>query len=621
MAILCKYCGGLSPDGRVKCKYCSMPFDAKTSEKSKAKASTKDGNKTSTKGKGSSSEKPSAAKPKTGGNTVAKKEPIKPKAKPSTDDKTQKPTAAGKIPKTSGKSAEKSASSAKKTGKSYELGYESCFDSADYLTKWKRFAKNGNAGLILTNSSGLTYPETFLLEIKKYCAARKAYVHYTILDLRTFPNKKNYSDCPTIVSLLNEIYSAAVPSYLMIVGDNSVIPFMNWENGAGDDDRFVPSDLPYITLDATSPWEGKDYSFIGATRVGRVPSSPINGFANAIKYFQFAATYKPLAVKPFALTAYEWTQASNLVFAKMKCPVLSSPEYTCSTSYVSTFGLRRVPDVSDKTLLAFNLHGSDGTHYWYGQKGSVYPEAFEAECLPKSKAGYTICVEACYGARPNVEKGCDRSIVLSALSDKCVAFVGSTRIAYGAVGSSMSCADVIAHAFIDSVTNSKTSGEAFLDSLTALLKSGHDENVIKTLAEFALYGDPSIIPFAGNASIVSASTANIGRKVKTKTNASKAIKLIPCDKTAVKSTNASFAVYSKEVEKSLVTVQNVSAVSDNYFGKNFSQIPKSKPKVFKVAGANEYRTIYKTKIGSKMVAYVKLHIDGKGKVLKTYISK
>lgn len=644
MSKVCKKCGKSSPDGSAVCKYCLNPFKtvktaAKSSDKTKdakSKATKTTGGaakKTAAKPTGEAGESKSKAvvKPKSAAKTTAKPaaKPAAKATKPATKTtkpapkpaaKTTKPASASKTEQTKGKTSTstKTKSAAAKIG----ADYVDVFNDNNYIASWKRFAKGGNAGIILTDTSGLSKPSGFLSEIQKYCSARKHQARYTILDLNTVPKgTRTFSDCASIVALLDEIYSAAVPTYLLIVGDSSVIPFMNWVNYSGDDDRTVPSDLPYITLDTRSPWDGQEYSFVCVTQVGRIPSSYVNGFENAIKYFQFAAQYESQSsVSPFAITAYEWKQASKLVFSKLKCDILSSPEYTCNERYAASYGMRKLPNLDDRNLLGFNLHGADTTHYWYGQRDDSFPEAFEAACLPKSKKGYTVCVEACYGARPKVEVGGQQSIVVSALSNKCVAFVGSTRIAYGAVDKSMCCADVIANEFINSALNSNTAGSAFLSSLTALLKTGYDESIIKTLAEFALYGDPSIVPFGGKKAMTSASTISKTQKAKTKTNAAKAIKLIPCDLATINSKDVMFSNYAGEIQKAESAIKTVTMTSKTYVTEKFAAVSKKAPKIYKVADSDEYRTIYKTTVG-KVKTYLKLHINGKGKVIKTYISK
>jgi hypothetical protein len=495
------------------------------------------------------------------------------------------------------------------------------FRSSDYLTRWERFAADGNVGIILTNTSGLEDATPLMEALRQYCEARKSQVRYTVLDYQTCPGKLSEANCESIVRLLNEIYSVAVPDYLMIVGDGNTVPFIKWENECCDDDSVVPSDLAYITLNVKSPWSGQEYCFDGATKVGRVPASAVNGYENAIRYLRFTATYRPQkTVKPFAYTASTWIPTSKNVFADLDCPLVSSPDYTSNRALLRTHGLQMVPDVSEYNLLGFNLHGSDGTHDWYGQIGRFYPEAFDPTCLPRADAGYTICVEACYGARPTVQNKPQQSIVVSALSDKCVSFVGSTRIAYGATDGGMCCADIIAYSFMRSVMDGKTAGEAFLDALTDVYQSGADEECIKTLAEFALYGDPSLTPFATAKVKAFASAKSKPKRVITGGNESRAIKLIPCDGETAKFSNYAYSNYAQESKQAKKVVKIVHEMSDGYVAKNYSAFASVRPMIYKVAGEDAYRTVYKMMDGD-MKTIVKLHVDGEGNVQKTYVSK
>ena len=498
------------------------------------------------------------------------------------------------------------------------------FAREDWSECWDDFAAGGNAGIVLTDTSALTNKEYFLQELASYVKARQPQVRYTLLDISHQAAQKTSADCDEIVSLLTKIYNVAVPSYLLIVGDETVIPFIKWENEAGDDDKYVPSDLAYLTLDTSSPWSGVYCSFEDVTKLGRLPSSAENGFAEAIQYFKFTAEYKPQTqVNGFAYTAYVWENASREIFEGLKCQLETSPNYTTNSDYIKYYGLSRLYDLSEYNLLGINLHGSDATHDWYGQLRAreICIEAFDAGCLPNSKTGYALCVEACYGARPKVLKGKDQSIVVTALKNKCVAFVGSTRIAFGASrAGDLCCADVIAQTFLESLIAGKTSGAAYLDSLVALMASGDDEDTIKTLAEFALYGDPSVSVFATNQPSTFASSSKRAKKVAVKRDGSRAIKLIPCGGESSQKSNFAFSNYAAEVKKAEKTVQMINEVSSGYVAKNFAAFTDVKPEIFKVAGADSYRTVYSQTIGS-VKNIVKLHVDGNGTIRKTYVSK
>ena len=104
---------------------------------------------------------------------------------------------------------------------------------------------------------------------------------------------------------------------------------------------------------------------------------------------------------------------------------------------------------------------------------------------------FFLGVEACYGARYiGLEPG--ESIVKTALANKCLAFLGSSKIAYGTSEPEGTCADIVIGDFIRQIAKGETAGDAHLAGLKRLTSnSDMDDSDIKTLAEFSLYGDPS----------------------------------------------------------------------------------------------------------------------------------
>ena len=147
-------------------------------------------------------------------------------------------------------------------------------------------------------------------------------------------------------------------------------------------------------------------------------------------------------------------------------------------------------------LLFFNLHGSDENKEWYGQQGWSYPEAFAPALLARPRTPYFLAVEACYGARYTGGLAPHESVLLTAMRNGCIAFLGSSRIAYGTPSPKGSCADVIIGEFIKRIVDGDTVGDAYLAGLGLLAAemnspAGGDDSTVKTMAEFALYGDPS----------------------------------------------------------------------------------------------------------------------------------
>jgi hypothetical protein len=444
-------------------------------------------------------------------------------------------------------------------------------------------------------------------------------VNYFLLDLKDQQVLAlNSIDVESVTSMLRGVYNVAVPDYLMIVGDTTVIPNADWYNECDDGDETVPSDLPYITLDTESPWDGAIYDFENITQVGRIPAKATNDFAEAICYFNNTKLFTGYAyAKSFAYSALVWEPTSRVEFAHLHPTLITSPQYTSNSQTARMNGYTKLEKLSGEyNLVCFNLHGSDGSHVWYGQQGYTYPEAFEKSLLP-SNNGYMLLTEACYGARPLASA----SIVVDAIMNRCVAFVGSTRIAYGMTNGGVSCADVIARGFTAGVAKGMTAGKAFLSALTSLT-SGYsiDEEEIKTLAEFALYGDPSVYLLAGSAQkSAKRSTAKLSN---TKKDKALGVALMSCDGKGRTSKNvATMLSFSAEEQAHIQKMANIVYQTGNdYVLKKFSAMSEVEPKVYKVIGREEYRAIYEKNDG-EIKTVVKMHLDSKGNVKKVYNSK
>lgn len=486
------------------------------------------------------------------------------------------------------------------------------FASADWQSAWA--AKRANAarlGIVLTNTSGLTSSAAFTQAFHGYIEHKAAQgIAYYLLDMKD--QQVSYVPSLTVesvVALLRTVYGVAVPDYLMIVGDASVIPNADWDNVCDDGDPTVPSDLAYIALDAGSPWDGAVYDFENITQVGRIPARANDDFATAVSYFNNTRAFDGYsAAKAFAYSALVWEKTSRAEFAHLSPYLVTSPKYT-------TNNLGRIG--SEYNLACFNLHGSDEDHAWYGQEGWSYPEAFKKELLPINK-GYALLTEACYGARPLYSD----SIVVNAIKNNCIAFVGSSKIAYGYADGSLCCADIIAKNFTAGMAKGETAGKSFLDALSALSHGYMCEEDIKTLAEFALYGDPSVTLIGGAAKKAARHAATKCSSV-TK-DSSRGITLLSCDaEHGAKGAKGGLTLYSFSAEEQAHIKQMVSQVSqksNEYVLKKCSAMESVEPKVYKVAGKEEYRAVY-TKTEGKIKSVVNMHLDAKGNVTKVYHSK
>ena len=287
---------------------------------------------------------------------------------------------------------------------------------------------------------------------------------------------------PQHVEIIKTLVEKKHPKYLFIIGSSKIIPSIVWKNEAGDfeSDKDVSSDLPYTTLDTQSPFDGQEYNFDTCLKVGRLPESGID----LEKYFKNLeeGCGKIGEIRSFSLSADVWKEETKDIYNKIsQTQVFTSPE--CEKSTVANL----IP--SNANLFLFNLHGSNRTEFWYGQRGRDYPEAMDHDSLAKVSNPYFLMVEACYGAFYD-DRTPANSLLLSALNGKCISFLGSSRIAFGTPSPKGTCADVIAEEHLKNLKNGMSAGDSLAAARKVLEEDSYAES-IKTLAEFSLYGDPS----------------------------------------------------------------------------------------------------------------------------------
>ena len=499
------------------------------------------------------------------------------------------------------------------------------FADKGWAKSWEKLLleKGGcEVGIILTNTSGCPdgLKGAYLEAVKKYSEARRDEgVIYCCLDLGCQTVKsaffgKSQVTLDFALSVLKKVYEVGMPDHLMIVGDREAVPSAKWENGLydggrGDSDKYVDSDVPYITLEAKSLFEGAPFS--PKVGVGRIPSSAKGGFQEALTYFENAENLSMRAKKINAITlsAYEWKRVSQMNFDDI------DPDfYTCPSS---SFVERSELDIIDKrrpyNLLSFNLHGSDRHDYWVSGDGNA---AYSPDCLPTSaNVGYVIGTESCYGAKPVIrDSGEAQSTLVSALGDKCLAFFGSTQIAYGipdtalAGGSKPCCADILVGEFVNRVSDGWEFGKAYLSGLSALISSVSGRCTaedVKTMCSFALYGDPSLTL---TAPVGSKKTAKSAPAVKSDT---KSLHITMPDVRAI--VGKKIAAVSKEIEDRLKAY--VSRVYEGFEGVT--------PTYYKIGNKGEYKASYFSEARSEdqISTIMNLYFDEDGTVGNVYVSK
>ena len=293
-------------------------------------------------------------------------------------------------------------------------------------------------------------------------------------------------------ALENElIASGQTLESVLILGGDTIVPFHRLDNPTyspgWDPDTKVLSDNPYAS--------GDDEVLIPERAVGRMPDGRSSDLGLLLAQLDAAIAHHTCLPRPFFNFGYSaevWQKASQAVYGAMgKLLFLRlSPPWALGT--FSSGWLRR------RKLLYFNLHGSEATPYWYGQRDASYPIAFSPRMIEEAEVnGAVVFSEACYGANI-IHKDPDEAISLKFMQRGAACFVGSTKIAFGPAAPPSSEADLIGLYFLGNVEKKMPFGQALKEAKIAFAQEmvrrqgGLDDDDEKTLLEFVLYGDPSL---------------------------------------------------------------------------------------------------------------------------------
>lgn len=334
---------------------------------------------------------------------------------------------------------------------------------------------------------------------------------------------------------VDDLYKKHIPDYILLAGAQDVFPFQEINNPADEDgDPVVPSDLPYA---CDAPYSKSVQSFTGPTRVvGRIPDVPGK---NDVQYFTTVIN-NIIKAKPKKEEVYmQYFAASAFVWSK-------STQLSIQAMFGNYSELNLVPGANTKYTAAqlkklthfFNCHGAQNDMFFYGQKGNDYPVALSsAQIKGKISDGTIVAAECCYGAElvnPALLSGDNISIANSYLKNNAIAFMGSSTIAYGPADS-QGLADLITQYFIKNIINGASTGRALLQARQQFLsESGPhlDPYELKTVAQFYLLGDPSILPVIDDSvkKVVSSNTVQNTRMKLFKKGTDLKKNLAPCHK-------------------------------------------------------------------------------------------
>lgn len=277
---------------------------------------------------------------------------------------------------------------------------------------------------------------------------------------------------------------------ICIVGDEKVIPMAEFVD-LTETDEAVESDAVYSTMSLGDPWKDEAArNFERAT--GRLPVG-VGWGASAFEAYlsNTDAAGKAIFSSSFVhgVSAQCWSEASQRVLQDLGGGLVqSSPEADHKT----------LPHRWDQKSpwQYFNLHGAIEEPGWYGEGASDYPLAFLPFLMTHLQSLNVVGVEACYGAR-FMGLSTEESALLSALSHKTVAFLGSSKIAFGPPRPPNSLADVMIRDFLKHMRQGVSAGDAHLMARHAVASTLDDwaadpAMVIKTVLSFNLFGDPSV---------------------------------------------------------------------------------------------------------------------------------
>jgi hypothetical protein len=301
---------------------------------------------------------------------------------------------------------------------------------------------------------------------------------------------------------IDAIFKSGDPDYLVILGSIDVVPHQDMANPVfapqDDPDKFAYGDLPYA---CETPYSRDIATFKGPTRVvGRLPdltnqTKEVASPSHLISLLRFAETFKSRPAADYAayfgMSTFSWRKSSELsltnVFGNSSAITIAPP------------GKPPQPKKRLSPLSHFiNCHGASADPEFFGEKGNSQPVSYTSKDITKKiSTGTVAAMECCYGAElyDSVLLGLPLPICQQYLIQGAHGYFGSSTIAYGPAEGN-GAADLIAQYFLREVLKGASIGRAALTARQQFVSQvGELDPVdLKTLAQFNLLGDPSVVP-------------------------------------------------------------------------------------------------------------------------------
>jgi len=316
------------------------------------------------------------------------------------------------------------------------------------------------------------------------------------------PRVTQPDDDKTTKDAFDAWFSTTAPDYVVIVGGSDVVCFQPLANPLhipghieSDPDTTVPSDLPYACAASHDLNIGR---CVTPSRViGRLPDYPeeadLDMFLSVLDSASVHTTLDPPDDANSLLVSAERWKAAADTFVSAALGRVPTVRTSPSEGPLWTHA-----ELARRWHL-FSCHGASATPVFYGEDlYGTMPESHRATHLAGKIAAGTVCVTGCcYGAQlypPSFAAGVP-GICFSYLSQQAGGYVGSTNIAYGRDDIPFGC-DEFSGYVLAQLANGSSTGRALLGARLSYLAAHHQLSPIeqKTLAQFVLYGDPSVHP-------------------------------------------------------------------------------------------------------------------------------
>jgi hypothetical protein len=302
---------------------------------------------------------------------------------------------------------------------------------------------------------------------------------------------------------IDAVYQKFAPQYIMIMGAIDIIPHQDLINPAysgdgqdDDDDHRAYGDLPYACEEA---YDKDIHTFLGPTRVvGRLPDiTKGTDVQYLLNLLETAANYKDrkaeLYYPYFGIAARTFKEATLVSLSKIF-------SHNKDLKTVPPHDQVWPPELLSRLSHFINCHGSSDDSQFYGESDDDMPPSMDAKNLARQiSEGTIVAAECCFGGQlfdpaKNEERG-QMGIANTYLVNKAYGFFGSTTLAYGTEESNDS-ADLICRYFLQKVFQGASLGRAALEARQSFIQNVEmdDPTNRKTIAQFNLYGDPSVHP-------------------------------------------------------------------------------------------------------------------------------